>query len=137
MNITIDGMAELQKKMTEMTREFSGMESRDMQSAMKRSLYILIFAMAKYPKYPKDAVTKSRRTGTLGRKWTDDIDITQGGMRGKIGNNAEYGPWVQSNRFQTDRHRRTGWITDQQALEQNEAAIRREFETAVRRMMER
>ena len=137
MNITIDGMAELQKKMTEMTREFSGMQSRDMHSAMKRSLYILIFAMAKYPPYPSDAKTKSRRVGTLGRKWTDDVDITQGGMHGKIGNNTEYGPWVQSSQFQTRRHARTGWITDQQALDRNENAIRREFETAVRRMMER
>lgn len=134
MSYEIDGMAELQQILTDMTREFHGTQSRDMRSAMQRSLYRLIFTLADYPPQPP---TTYRRTGTLGRRWTDDmqIDSLGDGIQGTIGNNTEYGPWVQSDQFQTRRHRDTGWITDKQALERNEDGILREFRTAIEEMV--
>jgi hypothetical protein len=48
-----------------------------------------------------------------------------------VGNNVEYGPWVQSERFQVRWHRRTGWHTDADAVRVNEAAIVADFEQAI------
>jgi len=130
--IQIDGMEELRKKLQDITEDFSRTPAGStLHNAMKRSLYIMVGAMAKYPK--QDPASAYRRTGTLGRRWVDSQDISSDGhgITGKIGNNTEYAPWVQSHMFQTKLHRANGWITDQEALDKNEKAIRREFQFAV------
>jgi hypothetical protein len=54
---------------------------------------------------------------TLGRRWT----VTQSGdgMTVTIGNNASYAQLVQSADKQTQYHKTTGWLTEQEAEERH------------------
>jgi hypothetical protein len=98
--------------------------------SMERSLFRLQAAMADYP--PAPAGSWYRRTGTLGRKWTTTpVQRTPDGLSGSIGNNVEYGPLVQSRRFQTRRHRRTGWQTAEDVVEREVDAIAEDFRATV------
>ena len=58
-----------------------------------------------------------RRTGTLGRRWTTKRIRTATMVGAEIGNNTEYGRWVQDDALQARFHRGR-WVTDVQALEQ-------------------
>lgn len=58
-----------------------------------------------------------RRTGTLGRRWTTKRIRTTTMVGAEIGNNTEYGRWVQDDALQARMHRGR-WVTDVQALEQ-------------------
>jgi hypothetical protein len=58
-----------------------------------------------------------RRTGTLGRRWTTRRIRTTTMVGAEIGNNTEYGRWVQDDQYQVRFHRGR-WVTDVQALEQ-------------------
>jgi hypothetical protein len=86
--------------------------------------------MKDYPAAPSQS--RYVRTGTLGRRWTiAPIERSADGLRGKIGNNTLYAPFVQSEQWQVKTHRRTGWRTDAQAVRENEAAIVADFQAAV------
>ena len=63
-----------------------------------------------------------QRTGTLGRRWTHEITRGGGTVRGEVGNNTEYGPYVQSDEFQAGFHRGR-WVTDLQAAEAEASLI--------------
>ena len=157
-SIKVDGIAELRQRLKTAAVELAGKPGGKLERAMKRSVYRVVLTLADYPKQraavqgpaaaPVRFTTKTgkavsfiarsreqyRRTGTLGRRWFGDIEITRSGIvgiRGKAANNTTYGPWVQSERFQTAFHRETGWITDQKALDKNSKAIDREFAIAV------
>ncbi len=52
---------------------------------------------------------------TLGRRWTTEVSAD--GTRGVVGNNASYGPYVQSAEKQAAFHARRGWVTDEQVAE--------------------
>ena len=52
---------------------------------------------------------------TLGRRWTHEV--SSDGKRGEVGNNASYGPNVQSAERQAAFHARRGWVTDEQVAE--------------------
>lgn len=52
---------------------------------------------------------------TLGRRWTHEV--TENGRRGEVGNNAGYGPYVQSAEKQAAFHVQNGWVTDEQVAE--------------------
>ena len=67
---------------------------RFLRPPMQRAVIRLQSFMAKYP--PKPPKSKYRRTGTLGRRWATKIDESAGGLVGKVGNNTEYAPLVQS-----------------------------------------
>lgn len=126
---------------------------RILRNPMQESLYLLESIVKKYPPpIPEGlwaATTSARvkraffaslgnrregRTGTLGRRWLTDIDQTVNGLIGKIGNNTEYGPWVQSDQFQVAFHRGR-WTTDAQALEANLENILRIFERGIERQL--
>jgi hypothetical protein len=124
MSITIQGMDELFKTLD----RAAALDK--LEAPMKKGLYRLQAFMAQYPSAPSHS--KYVRTGTLGKRWTTaPIDRNSNGLVGRIGNNVPYGPWVQSERFQTRWHRRTGWRTDEQAIRENEAAIVADFQQAV------
>ena len=53
---------------------------------------------------------------TLGKKWT--TQEKKGGLQQVIGNNVSYGGWVQSDEKQSKVMAGRGWITDEQAIEQ-------------------
>jgi len=132
-SVTYDGLEELRARLQRMGREFAGTLGGTLQQAMKRSLYMLIFTLAKYPKQvTKPGNIPYRRTGTLGRKWTEDIEVQRvlNGLRGRIGNNTPYAPRVQADRYQRPWHRRHGWETDKSALNVNMPKIVREFDRA-------
>jgi hypothetical protein len=100
-----------------------------LEPPMRRGVLRLEAYMKVYPSAPP--MSRYRRTGTLGRRWTTRIERTTNGLTGRVGNNVEYGPWVQSERFQVRWHRRTGWHTDADAVRVNEAAIVADFEQAI------
>ena len=51
---------------------------------------------------------------TLGRKWT--IGSRDQGFTQVVGNNVSYGPYVQSAEKQAKIHKRRGWKTDEQVI---------------------
>jgi len=100
-----------------------------LEAPMQRGVYRLQAYMQDYPAAPP--LSRYIRTGTLGRRWTTKIERKNDGLVGKVGNNVPYGPYVQSDRFQTRFHRRTGWRTDSRAVSELEQAIRADFQQAI------
>ena len=95
---------------------------------MQRNVQRLQAAMAHYP--AQRAGSGYRRTGTLGRRWTTRVTERSDGLEGKVGNNTTYGPFVQSQMFQATVHR-SRWQTDQQVIDEQQAAIVADFERAI------
>ena len=123
MSITVSGLTELYKRVEAVTAVAI------LEPPMKRGVLRLEAYMKVYPAAPP--MSRYRRTGTLGRRWTTRIERTTNSLTGRAGNNTEYGPWVQSDRYQARWHRRTGWHTDAQAVRENEAAIVADFQQAI------
>jgi hypothetical protein len=105
-----------------------GMEK--LRPPMVRAVARLHQEMAAYPPEPRGS--SYVRTGTLGRKWVTRIDQSLSEISGRIGNNTEYAPIVQSYQFQTWFHKRTGWQTDRQVMIRNRDAIIQDFQQAIR-----
>ena len=122
MNIEIRGLDELIERFGQVAT------NEVLRRPMQRAMYRIQRDMADYP--PQKRNTGYRRTGTLGRRWTTDVRSDHGGLTGRVGNNTEYGPWVQSERFQAWMHR-DYWQTDEEVLEYNEDRIVDDFERAV------
>lgn len=96
---------------------------------MVRAVARLHQDIAVYP--PEPSGSNYVRTGSLGRRWVTNVAQSLGELIGKIGNNLDYAPLVQSNRFQAWFHKRTGWSTDKQVIERNRDAIVRDFQQAI------
>ena len=77
-----------------------------------------------------------KRTGTLGRRWTKRVERHANGLTGRVGNNTEYAPWVQSSSFQAWMHRGR-WQTDAQVLSQRRAWIVARFKRAIDQALNR
>lgn len=71
----------------------------------------------------------------LGKRWTSRVRATGNGLEGELGNNTSYGPFVQDSERQAWMHRGR-WQTDEDAAEQNEAAIRADFLATISRLTE-
>ena len=71
------------------------------------------------------------RTGKLGQSWTWKITTTGSGLRGQVGTNLKYAPWVQSSESQARIHQ-GNWLTDMGALNAKRDEIGRRFRTAIR-----
>lgn len=127
MSIEIKGVAELIKELG----LFAALDK--LEPPMRRAVYRLQAAMQDYP--PAPSASRYIRTGTLGRRWTTKIERSADGLVGTVGNNTAYGPWVQSERFQARVHRRTGWMTDERAMRENEQAIVDDFEREIDRAL--
>ena len=120
--ITIEGVEELQAKLGKIAARSV------LKRPMQRSVYRLQRYMANYP--ASSATSSYRRTGTLGRRWTTKVKETTSGLEGRIGNNTEYGPWVQSSRFQAGVHQGR-WQTDEDSIKDNKRAITQDFQNAI------
>lgn len=82
----------------------------------------------------RDGSIGGKRTSqTLGRRWTTKVE--QQGMRGVVGNNVTYGPFVQSAARQTWYHKRTGWRTDEQAIQRVGPKIRDLWSRAIAKIL--
>lgn len=104
-----------------------------LRRAMERSVERLRNRMADYP--PQRSGSSYRRTGTLGRRWTTRVEALSAGVRGRVGNNTSYGPFVQSQAFQASVHRGR-WQTDQQVLERELETIEGYFREEVQRSLD-
>ena len=117
------------------------------RKAMRKSLFRLRRVVAKYPpatEANREPPEGSKRrswyergfgtrtvTGkayptseTLGRRWTSaKADVRQDGGRGTIGNNASYAKYVQDKDTQAGFHKDRGWVTIQDAIEDNQRVI--------------
>lgn len=75
-----------------------------------------------------------RRTGTLGRSWTEEIRQTPGNLVGEVGNNVEYGPYVQGHGTQSAYHQ-GNWQTDQEVADLLFPDILDDFEETIQGAM--
>lgn len=125
--ITITGIDDIIKRLD----HAEGNEA--LRRAMVRSVERLRNRMADYP--PQRSGSSYRRTGTLGRRWTTRVEALSAGVRGRVGNNTRYGPFVQSSAFQASVHRGR-WQTDQQVMERELETIEGYFREEVQRSLD-
>lgn len=92
-----------------------------------------------YSWYERGFGTKTR-TGrawptseTLGRRWTHEVSAD--GKRGEVGNNASYGPFVQSEERQASFHKRRGWVTDAQVAEKEAKKVVGFFDDEIKQLL--
>lgn len=124
-----------------------------MKKPMTKAVAHLHDVIAKYPPasaanspangyswYQRGYGTKTR-TGlsyatseTLGRRWTHEVSAD--GKRGEVGNNASYGPYVQSEERQASFHRARGWKTDVKVADEEARKVVGFFDTAYRDLLE-
>jgi hypothetical protein len=70
---------------------------------------------------------------TLGRRWTTKVEDM--GMRGTVGNNATYAPYVQWGQKQPWYHKRTGWRTVEDAIREKGPRIQEIWRRAIAKIM--
>jgi len=114
MSIELRGLDALYRKLG------NAVANRTLRPAMEHAVKLVQRDMADYP--AQRAGSTYRRTGTLGRRWTTKVSYGSSGVQGKVGNNTKYGPYVQSERFQSRIHRGR-WQTDEQVLERDTEKI--------------
>ncbi len=119
--VTIHGIGPVIKKLNSLG------DPALMKRAMNRSVLHIHRRIAKYP---PSAGTPYRRTGTLGRGWTTDVD--QGGKRGTIGNQVPYAIYVQGPR-QVWFHEARNWLTIEDVAKGEAKAVREIFEDEYRK----
>lgn len=76
-----------------------------------------------------------RRTGTLGKSWTTDVNATSDSIRGVLGNVRSYAQYVQDEELQAQMHK-GHWPTVQMLLRAPAARMGRFFEQAMERTKE-
>lgn len=128
--IEITGVEQLNAKLQRLQQRLDTDDpGSTVRRVMSRAVIRVQAGMMHYP--PQRAGSWYRRTGTLGRRWTTEIINTGDGLVGKVGNNTEYGPMVQSELFQANVHAGT-WQTDRDVMDKEEPEIQREFAALVR-----
>lgn len=127
------------RKLGRAQSEITGM----LRAPMQRSLNVLWAGMAHYPpmrpdqryvrgKGPTNKAGKVvRRTSQqLGKRWTKRIRVGGGEIRGELGNNVSYGPYVQDDEIQAWMHRGR-WQTNQSVAEESAGEIQGFFTDAI------
>lgn len=85
--------------------------------------------------YSRGKLQGRRTSQTLGRRWT--ISERNQGFTQVVGNNASYGPFVHSHERQAWFHRRRGWKTDEQVIEEESDTIVEFVEAEIRKVLSR
>lgn len=68
----------------------------------------------------------------LGKRWTTKVEsLGNGGVQGKVGNNASYAPYVQSKKWQAFVHK-GWWQTDRDAIRDLRGVIVRDFNYTIK-----
>jgi hypothetical protein len=70
---------------------------------------------------------------TLGRKW--NVRQENQGTRTIVGNNANYGPFVQSKEKQTGFHAERGWLTVEEVSQKEGPAVLKFFIEQVKKIL--
>lgn len=125
--IRIEGIDAIVKRLDSATA------TATLQRAMLRSVHLLQNRMALYPS--QRAGSTYVRTGTLGRRWTTAVETKGTTIRGRVGNNTSYGPFVQSKAFQASIHRGR-WQTDQDVMDRSLTTIQGYFEDEIGRALD-
>jgi len=124
-NIQIKGVAELMDKL-------GRLEAIDiLEPPMNRAVLRIHDRMFPYPPPPPRSTYVRKVSGGLQGKWTTKVTKLPDGVEGRVGNVTVYGPLVQSKQFQTRTHKRTGWQTDVQVMDEESPAIIHDFEKAI------
>jgi hypothetical protein len=79
----------------------------------------------------KDGRVRRFTSEHLGKRWTTKVESFGDGVQGKVGNNASYGPLVQSKKFQAAVHK-NWWQTDADAIRDNRKDIVQDFNTSIK-----
>lgn len=122
----------------EFVKKFGGAVSLDvLYGPMERALVILLNDIATYPPQRPSNVEPGgyfepyERTGTLGRTWAmGPIVLAQDGVEGSIGNNTDYGPYVQDAERQAAVHQGY-WPTDAEVGARHQQEISDMFAQAI------
>lgn len=112
-SVTIDGIEPLIQKLE---AAGNGQAVRDGLEAVSLSL---ASSLKVYP--PKPPASTYDRTMQLRNHWT--YEISNDGYAAQIGNNVPYAPYVQGREQQTWFHRKTGWKTAEDTLDQRRSNI--------------
>ena len=157
MTVTIKGMEAISAKLRNL-QNFSQWATPPMQ----KTVALLHEEIAKYPTkadgaFSRYATQKQRRaywakvrsgqinhsdgigyvrSGTLGRKWVTEVKSGANGVRGEVGNNTLYAPFVQQLASQQTFHKASGWTTEQEALRKTERDRNQVWRLAMRRVLE-
>lgn len=154
-SITITGVPQLLRKLDALTAD------RTLRPAMAASLALLQSDLQAYPRPPApgsfpgfvsvkqrrwffaalrsgEITVPYRRTGMLGRAWTQRINGRGLGMVGILGNvmGKSYGRYVQDKRRQARIHQGR-WPTVQDVARRRRKDVVREFRVAIRAAMQR
>lgn len=121
-------MAEIRVKgAEELARKFGGVRVvQVLKPPFERGTARLQRALAKYP----SRRSRYRRTGTLGRRWTTEVSGGGGEIRGLVGNNTMYAPYVQGDATQARMHAGI-WQTDDEVAKEERAAIEKDIAKAI------
>ena len=126
-SIRIYGIDKLQRKLG------NAAANRTLRPPMNDAVNEIQRRMQVYPVRPASSYV---RTGTLGRRWTNKITTNRSGVRGVVGNNTEYAPWVQSGDFQAWMHRGYWKNTDTKVMEMLRPYIMDKFQEAIDKALE-
>jgi hypothetical protein len=158
MATTIQGLERVSAKLNNLTKF-----SQWAYKPMTESVEVVRDAIAKYPKKDDGAFSRLAtpgqrraywakvrsgearhregvgyvRSGTLGRKWLVEVKNTTNGVQGTVGNNTEYGRFVQARANQQPFHRASGWVTEEQAIDKSADQINDIWSNAINRELSR
>ena len=77
--------------------QFSDLALKAAEPAMRDTM---IYLHGQLPEYPPALETSSyKRTGTLGRRFTEAVDVQADAVIGELGTNLNYAPWVVGDSF--------------------------------------
>ena len=154
MGVTIKGLEPVIHKLTTLNRF-----NQWAREPMTKAVAVIHSEVAKYPKKASGAFSRLAtpgqrraywarvrsgeishrdgigyvRTGSLGRSWTSKVTTMPNGIRGEVGNNREYAPFVQRGgaNGQQPFHAASKWETDKTAIEKAEPQIDDLFKAAI------
>lgn len=109
--------------------------TQHLRDGMEESLAILHGDIARYPRQRSGSryvrgrgMANSRgqvrrlTSQRLGTRWTTRVSTSGGEIKGEVGNNVTYGPYVQDAQRQARVHRGV-WQTDEDVINQNQREI--------------
>ena len=113
--------------------------TKHLRQPMERSVTRILHRMREYPAERPGSNyirgygfkwSKKRTSENLSKRWSGRVTSLNGGIQGKVGNNASYAPLVQSYQLQARIHRGL-WQTDRYVVDTEYRTIVRDFENAI------
>lgn len=131
--VTILGLDRLNKRLTRVNKDLTP----KLEAAQEEANLVVLGNIPGYP--PPIATSPYKRTGTLGRNFSQRVDRLGGNqIVGYVGNPTKYAPWVISEKKLSDgrgpqaRVHRDRWYTLQKVVEDSAKDILRVLRGAVK-----